>query len=85
MARCFTPEVAQRIAALRANPATQTRLDELADRVGEGTLPPTGVTTAFCARSISRLPGSTSNMSFRKNTAAQTAWLMAAPVIPGLT
>jgi hypothetical protein len=28
---CFTPEVAKRIAALRATPAVQSRLDELAD------------------------------------------------------
>ncbi|MHC1769124.1 MAG: hypothetical protein AB9869_33385 [Verrucomicrobiia bacterium] len=40
VARCFTPEVARRIAALRADPATQARLDELADRVAEGTLTP---------------------------------------------
>jgi uncharacterized protein YnzC (UPF0291/DUF896 family) len=36
--QCFTPEVAKRIAALRATPAVQNRLDELADKSNEGTL-----------------------------------------------
>ena len=35
---CFTPEVAQRIAAMRASPVVQSRLDELADKCGEGLL-----------------------------------------------
>lgn len=36
----FTPEVAQRIANLRADPATQDRLDQLAAKANEGTLTP---------------------------------------------
>ena len=36
--QCLTPEVAQRIAALRASPEVQARLDELADKCGEGSL-----------------------------------------------
>lgn len=35
---CFTPEVARRIAGLRAAPATQARLDELAEKSTEGRL-----------------------------------------------
>jgi hypothetical protein len=35
---CLTPEVAARIAALRADPATQVKLDDLADRHHAGTL-----------------------------------------------
>jgi hypothetical protein len=35
---CFTPEVARRIASLRASPEAQARLDELADKCSEGTL-----------------------------------------------
>ena len=35
---CFTPEVAAQIAALRADPATQARLDELAERNAAGTI-----------------------------------------------
>jgi hypothetical protein len=35
---CLTPEAAQKIVALRAEPAGQLRLDELADRAKEGTL-----------------------------------------------
>jgi hypothetical protein len=38
VADCLTPEVAQRIAALRANPQTQARIDDLADRHREGGL-----------------------------------------------
>jgi hypothetical protein len=34
----LTPEVARRIAALRASPEVQRRLDELADKSSEGTL-----------------------------------------------
>lgn len=37
---CFTPEVASRIAGLRASPEVQARLDRLADRCSEGTLTP---------------------------------------------
>jgi len=36
--QCLTPEVARRIAALRASPEVQERLDELADKSSEGTL-----------------------------------------------
>jgi hypothetical protein len=36
--RCFTPDVARRIAGLRASPDVQARLDELADKSQEGTL-----------------------------------------------
>jgi hypothetical protein len=35
---CLTPEVARRIANLRADSATQTRVDELADKANEGQL-----------------------------------------------
>jgi hypothetical protein len=35
---CLTPEVARRIVALRASPAVQQRLDELADKSSEGLL-----------------------------------------------
>jgi hypothetical protein len=38
VARCFTPEVAQRIADLRADPLTQARIDELAAKCREGML-----------------------------------------------
>jgi hypothetical protein len=38
VARCFTPEVAQRIADLRADEPTQARLDELAEKCNEGLL-----------------------------------------------
>ena len=37
---CLTPHVARRIAALRATPEIQNRLDEFADRSSEGTLTP---------------------------------------------
>jgi len=40
VARCFTPEVARRILSLRASPELQAKLDELADKCGEGTLTP---------------------------------------------
>lgn len=36
--QCLTPEVARRIANLRADPALQTRVDELADKANRGTL-----------------------------------------------
>lgn len=35
---CLTPEVAQRIVALRADAQTQARVDELADKANEGQL-----------------------------------------------
>ena len=38
LAECLTPEAAGRIVALRADPQTQARLDELADKANEGTL-----------------------------------------------
>jgi hypothetical protein len=38
VARCFTPEVAQRIADLRADAPTQARIDELAAKSREGLL-----------------------------------------------
>ena len=38
VARCFTPEVAKRIADLRADEPTQARLDELAAKCNEGVL-----------------------------------------------
>lgn len=38
LADCFTPEVARRVAALRADPATQSRIDELADKCNEDEL-----------------------------------------------
>lgn len=37
-AACLTPESARRIADLRVNAATQSRLDALADKANEGTL-----------------------------------------------
>jgi hypothetical protein len=36
--RCLTPDVAARIAALRASPQTQQRLDGLAEKNAEGQL-----------------------------------------------
>jgi hypothetical protein len=38
VARCFTPDVARRIASLRADPSLQARLDELAYKANEGQL-----------------------------------------------
>ena len=38
LTECFTPEVAHRIANLRADPETQQRLDELATKANEGDL-----------------------------------------------
>jgi hypothetical protein len=35
---CLTPEAARKIVALRAEPAVQMRLDQLADRANEGLL-----------------------------------------------
>jgi hypothetical protein len=37
---CLTPEAARKIVALRADPATQGRLDDLAERANEGRLTP---------------------------------------------
>ena len=37
-ADCFTPELARRIAALRATPATQERLNDLADKANDDRL-----------------------------------------------
>lgn len=37
-AECLTPESARRIAALRAAPATQARLTDLAEKANEGRL-----------------------------------------------
>jgi len=37
---CLTPELAQKIAALRASPKVQARIDELADKCNEGELTP---------------------------------------------
>lgn len=36
--RCLTPDVAREIAGLRADPAVQARIDELADKSTEGRL-----------------------------------------------
>lgn len=38
LTECFTPEVASRVASLRADPETQQRLDELAAKANEGDL-----------------------------------------------
>ena len=38
VARCFTPDVARQIASLRADPALQARLDDLASKANEGEL-----------------------------------------------
>jgi hypothetical protein len=38
VARCFTPAVAKQIAELRADQATQARIDELAAKCNEGEL-----------------------------------------------
>lgn len=38
VARCFTREVAQQIAALQADAPTQARIDELAEKCNEGAL-----------------------------------------------
>lgn len=37
---CLTPEVAAKIAALRASPADQARIEELAEKNSEGTITP---------------------------------------------
>jgi len=38
VARCFTPDVARQIVALRTAPTLQSRLDELAGKANEGEL-----------------------------------------------
>lgn len=38
LAECLTPEVARRIADLRADPALQARMDELGEKANEGLL-----------------------------------------------
>jgi hypothetical protein len=38
VAQCFTPEVAKRVAELRADPAVQARIEELAEKCNEGTI-----------------------------------------------
>jgi hypothetical protein len=40
VAQCFTPEVAKRVVELRADPAVQARLEELAEKCNEGTITP---------------------------------------------
>ena len=40
VAQCFTPEVAQRVAELRADTAVQARIEELAEKCNEGTITP---------------------------------------------
>jgi hypothetical protein len=40
VSRCLTPEVARRIAELRASPEVQEKMDELAEKSTEGTLTP---------------------------------------------
>jgi hypothetical protein len=40
VAHCFTPEVAKRVVELRADPAVQARIDELAEKCNEGTITP---------------------------------------------
>jgi len=38
LAECFTPDVAAKVADLRADPATQQRIDYLAEQANEGRL-----------------------------------------------
>jgi hypothetical protein len=38
LSSCLTPEVARRVAALRANPSVQRHVDELAEKCSNGTL-----------------------------------------------
>ncbi len=40
VAQCFTPEVAKRVAELRADPAVQARIEELAEKCYEETIIP---------------------------------------------
>ena len=37
---CFTPEVAKRVTELRADPAVQARIEELAEKCNEGMMTP---------------------------------------------
>lgn len=38
VARCFTPDVARRLVEIRPDPATQARIDQLADKASQGSL-----------------------------------------------
>ena len=38
--QCFTPEVAERLVALRTDAETQSRIEELAEKANEGELSP---------------------------------------------
>jgi hypothetical protein len=40
VAQCFTPEVAKRVVELRADPAVQARIEELAEKSNEGIITP---------------------------------------------
>ena len=40
VAQCFTPEVAKRVAELRADPPVQARIEELAEKCNDGTITP---------------------------------------------
>ena len=40
LTRCFTTDVAERLANIRPDPGTQTRIDELAEKAAEGILSP---------------------------------------------
>jgi len=40
VAQCFTPEVAKRVAELRADPDVQARIEELAEKCNEGMMTP---------------------------------------------
>lgn len=40
VSQCLTPDVARRIAGLRASPEVQQKMDELAEKSTEGTLTP---------------------------------------------
>ena len=40
LSRCLTPEVARRVIELRANPAAQLRMDELAEKCNNGDISP---------------------------------------------
>jgi hypothetical protein len=44
VAACFTPEVAQRIVALRVDPAVHARIALLAEKCNEGTIAPEEMT-----------------------------------------
>jgi hypothetical protein len=38
IAECFTPEVARKVAEIKADPSVQQRIDELAEKANEGQL-----------------------------------------------